>query len=198
MGLDKVQDPYVVDSPSAFSHHKEAVFNTPEATPVSNFAEEVRTPEMLDISFFDAVNYHSHGRSDDWKVTGLQNFACLVSNRISYLGGLRNLERDWVSGGAVKPSSSAIVLSQELLLYIEKKVLNEEFKLIPRIVMGPTPSGGVIVELHVHDDNAINVTIMNDDCVDLEVLNGGCNYELNLQGNELNGSVPSQYASMSR
>ena len=198
MGLDTVQDPYVVDSPSAFNHHEEAVFNTPEATAVSNFVEEARTPDTPDISAFAAVNYHSHALSDDWKETGLQSFASLVSSRFSYLGGLRNLERDWVSGGAVKPSSSAISLSQELLLYIGKKVFSEEFRLIPRIVMGPTPSGGVIVELHADDANAINVTINNDDRVELEVQCGGYYYEFILSGNELNGTVTSQYASISR
>ncbi len=198
MGLDTVQDPYKIDSPSAFSHHKVAMFNTPEATPVSDFVEEVRNPDAPDISSFGAVNYHSHALSDDWKETGLQSFADLVSSRFSYLGGLRNLERDWVSGGAVKPSSSAIGLSQDLLLYIGKKVTSEEFKLIPKIVMGPIPSGGVIVELHADDSNAINVTINNDDRVELEVQCGGYYYEFILSGNELNGTVTSQYASISR
>ena len=197
MGLDTIQDHYEIDSTSAFSRHKEAVFSTPEATPVSGFVEEVRAPDTPDVSFFGAVNYHS-GRSDDWKETGLQSFAYLVSSRFSYLRGLQNLERDWVSGGAVKPSSSAIGLSQELLLYVGKKVISEEFKLIPRIVMGPIPSGGVIIELHADDDNAINVTISNDDRVEIEVQYGGCYYELNLPGNELNGTVTSQYASISR
>ncbi len=198
MGLDIVQVPYVKESPSVFNDDKVGAFNTPEATPVSGFVEEVRTPDTSDISSFGAVNYLSRGRSDDWKETGLQSFASLVSNRFSYLGGLRNLERDWVSGGAVKPSSSAISLSQELLLYIRKKVSSEEFKLIPRIVMGPIPSGGIIVELHADDDNAINVTITNDDRVYLEVLSGGCYFEVNISGNELIGMVTSQYASISR
>ena len=198
MGLDTVQDRYEVDSTSAFSRHKEAVFNTPAATPVTSFVEEVRATDTPDISFFGAVNYHSRRRSDDWKETGLQSFASLVSSRFRYLGGLQNLERDWVSGGAVKPSSSAIGLSQELLLYIGKKVISEEFNLIPRIVMGPIPSGGVIIELHADDDNAINVTITNDNRVELEVQYGGYYFEVNLSQNELIGTVTSQYASISR
>lgn len=198
MGQDTVQDRHEVDSTSAFSRHEEAVFYSPEATPVSGFVEEVRAPDTPDTSFFGAVNFRGRGRSDDWKETGIQSFASLVSSRISYLGGLQNLERDWIYGGAVKPSSSAIGLSQELLLYIGKKVISEEFKLIPSIVMGPIPNGGIFLELRADDDNAINVTISNDDRVEVEVQCGGCYHELILPVNELNGTVTSQYASISR
>ena len=198
MDLDIVQIPYVKESPSVFNDDEVRAFNTPEATPVSGFGEKVGTPDTSDISVFGSVNYPSRGRSGDWKETGIQNFASLVSNRFSYLGGLQNLESDWISGGAVKPSSSAIFLSQALLVSISKKVISEEVSLIPRIVMGPIPSGGIIVELHADDDNAINVTIMNDDRVDLEVLYGGYYFEINLSGNELIGMVTSQYASISR
>lgn len=198
MDLDIVQIPCVLDSPSVFSDDRVEVFNTPEATPVSGFGEKVGIPDTSDISVFGAVNYPSRGRSGDWKETGLQNFASLVSNRYSYLEGLLDLEPDWVSGGAVKPSSSAITLSQALLLYIRKKIISEELSLIPRIVMGPIPSGGIIVELHADDDNAINVTIGNDDHVELEVQSGGYYFEINLSENELIGTVTSQYASISR
>ncbi len=198
MGLDTFQAPYEIDSPSALSNHKEAVFDKLQGTPVSIFVEEVRTPDTSDISAFGAVNYGSCARSDDWKEIGIQSFASLVSKRCSYLEGLRNLESDWVSGGAVNPSSSAILRSQELLLYIKRKIFSEELCLIPRIVMGPIPSGGILVELHADDDNSIHVTISNDDRVELEVQYGGYYYEFNLSANELNGTVTSQYASISR
>ena len=198
MGLDTVQDRYGVDSPSAFSHHNEAVFNTTGATPVSGFKDEVDTLEASDISFFGHADYPCLGQSDDWKETGIRNFDSLVSNRFSYLAGLRNLGTNWISGGGIKPSSSAIFLSQALLSYIRKKVISEEVSLIPRIVMGPIPSGGILVELHADDDNAINVTISNDDRVELEVQYDGYYYEFNLAGNELIGTVTSQYASISR
>ena len=198
MELDIVQIPYVKESPSVFNDDEVRAFNTPESTPVSGFGEKVGTPDTSDISVFGSVNYPSSGQSGDWKETGLQNFASLVSNRYSYLEGLLDLGPDWVSGGAVKPSSSAIILSQALLLYIRKKVVSEELSLIPRIIMGPIPSGGMIVELHADDDNAINVTIANDDRVELEVQYGGRYFEVNLSENELIGTVTSQYASISR
>ena len=198
MDLATVQVPHEFESPSVFNDDEVRAFNTPEATPVSGFGEKVGTPDTSDISVFSDVNDLRHGRSGDWKETGLRNFASLVSNRFSYLGGLQNLESDWVSGGAVKPSSSAILLSQALLVSISKRVISEEVSLIPRIVMGPIPSGGIIVELHADDDNAINVTITNDNRVELEVQYGGYYFEVNLSQNELIGTVTSQYASISR
>ena len=76
--------------------------------------------------------------------------------------------------------------------------MSEEISLIPRLVMGPIPSGGIIVELHADDDNAINVTITNDDRVELEVLYGGCYFEVNISESELIGMVTAQYASITR
>ena len=64
--------------------------------------------------------------------------------------------------------------------------------------MGPIPSGGIIVELHADDENAINVTITNEDHVELEVLYGGCYFDVNISGSELIGMVTAQYASISR
>lgn len=198
MDLAKVQAPHEVESPSVFNDREVRAFNPPEATPVSGFKDEVVAFDTSDISFFGHADYPSLGQSDDWRETGLRNFASLVSNRSSYLAGLQNLGANWVSGGGVKPSPSAIFLSQALLSYIREKVINEEVSLIPKIVMGPIPSGGILVELHADDDNAINVTISNDDRVELEVQYGGYYYEINLSGNELNGTVTSQYASITR
>lgn len=198
MELETVDVSYVIDSPSVFSNDKEGVFDMPEATTVSGFDENVGTLDTTVISNFGNVNYQSCNLPGDWNKTGLQNFASLVSSRCNYLEGLRDLEPDWVSGGAIKPSSSAIYLSQALLLYIRRKVIGKELSHIPKVLMGPIPSGGIIVELHADDDNAINVTIANDDRVEVEVQYGGYYFDVNLSENELIGTVTSQYASISR
>ena len=178
-----VDDHGSISSPSVFNDDDEMAFDTQQTTVVSNF---------------DEGNILTLGKSPTWQKTGLRHFASLVSNRFSYLGGLQNLEPDWVSGGAVKPSSSAIFLSKALLASIRKKVISEEVSIIPRIVMGPVPSGGIIVELHADEDNAINVTITNEDHVELEVLYDGCYFDVNISGSELIGMVTAQYASISR
>lgn len=198
MDLKTVEVSRAMDSPSVYSDTKESVFDLPEATPVSDFGDNFRNPHTSVFSDFGSVNYPCSSRSGDWKETGIRNFATFVSNRFSYLAGLQNLGANWVSGGGVKPSASAIFLSQALLSYIRKKVISEEVSLIPRIVMGPIPSGGILLELHADDDNAINVTISNDDRVELEVQYRGCYFEVNLPENEMIGTVTSQYASISR
>ena len=132
----------------------------------------------------------------EWKEEGLRSLAALISNRFGYLEGLENLEPDWASGGAVTPSASAIMRTKGLLAVIGRMIVHEEVSLIPRIVIGPTPSGGMIVELHAGDENAINVTIANDDHVEVEVLYGG--HYFDIQGSEVIGMVAAQYASISR
>ncbi len=197
MDLDTVNVGYVTESPSVFHEDRTGSFDSLDPTPVSVFGAKA-APATSDISGLGAVSDLGRGRSADWKETGLRNFASLVSNRFSYLGGLQDLEPDWVSGGAVKPSPSALFLSQKLLVSISKKVISEEVSLIPRIVMGPIPSGGIIVELHADDENAINVTITNEDRVELEVLYSGCYFDVNISRSELIGMVSAQYASISR
>ena len=189
---------YEIDSPSVFTNEKTGVFEMLEATTVSGFGDSVSTLGTSVVSSFGNVNYQSANLTGDWNTTGLQNFALLVSNRWNYLEGLRELESDWVSGSSVKPSPSAIYLSQALLLYLRRKVIRKEFSVIPKVVMGPIPSGGIIVELHADDDNAINVTIQNNDQVEVEVQYSGYYFDVNLSENELIGTVTSQYASISR
>ncbi len=199
MGIDTVQVPYLNEwSPSVIWGGDVRAVNLLDATPVSGFGEKPCILDVSDISHFYADNNLGRGRSGNWKETGIRNFSSLVSDRFRYLQGLQNLEPDWISGGADKPSNSAIFLSQLLLGYINQKVITEEIALIPRIVMGPIPSGGIIVELHADDENAINVVITNDNRVDLEVLFGGRYFEHNIKGNELLGMVISQYETLSR
>ena len=56
----------------------------------------------------------------------------------------------------------------------------------------------MIVELHADDENAINVTIANDDHVEVEVLYGGRYFDVDIRGSEVIGMVTAQYASISR
>ncbi|MCY3773238.1 MAG: hypothetical protein OXG98_14630 [Gemmatimonadetes bacterium] len=198
MELKTLEYSNAMDSPSVFIDDKVEVFDVFEATTVSGFGDSVTILGTSVVSSFGNVNFQSSGQPDDWNSTGLQNFASLVSSRCNYLEGLIELEPDWVSGGSVKPSTSAIYLSQALLRYIRTKVVRKELNVIPKIVMGPIPSGGIIVELHADDDNAINVTIPNDDRVEVEVQYAGYYFDVNLSENELIGTVTSQYASISR
>ena len=181
MEMRPVQVGYI-DSPSGFYDGGARVFDGQQTTPVSDFAEKAVTAPAR----------------PEWKEEGLRSLAALISNRFGYLEGLENLEPDWASGSAVNPSASAIMRTKGLLALIGRMVIHEEVSLIPRIVIGPTPSGGMIVELHADDENAINVTIANDDHVEVEVLYGGHYFDVDLQGSEVIGMVTAQYASISR
>ena len=145
-----------------------------------------------------AENAATAAARPEWQEEGLRSFATLVSNRFGYLEGLEHLEPDWASGGAVNPSASAITRTKGLLALIGRMVAHEEASLIPRIVIGPTPSGDMIVELHADDENAINVTITKDDHAEVEVLYGGHYFDVDTQGSEVIGIVAAQYASISR
>ena len=189
---------YAMDSPSVFTDEIVEVFDNQEATTVSGFGDDISTLSTSIVSSFGNMNFQGSNQVFDWNKSGLQNFTSLVASRCNYLKGLMDLESDWVSGVSAIPSLSVIYLSQALLLYIRTKVIRKELSVIPKVIMGPIPSGGITVELHADDDNAINVTIPNDDQVEVEVQYAGYYYDVNLSENELIGTVTSQYASISR
>ena len=190
------------DSPSVFYDSPEGAFGIQQTSFVSDFGEGI-TLDVSDTSGHSGCEAVALAKTKsavrpDWKETGLRSFSSLISSRLGYLEGLQNLQQGWASGGAIGPSLSAIIRTKGLLALIGKKVLDEEVSLIPRIVMGPIPSGGIIVELHADDENAINVTIANDDHVEVEVLYGGHYFDVDIQGSEVIGMVTAQYASISR
>ena len=198
MELETLEFSNVTDSPSVFADANEGVFGIPKATSVSDFDGSVSVPETSVVSSTGSVDRQNSGQAGDWNTTGLWNFASLVSSRCRYLEGLMDLEQDWVSGNSVRPSSSAIYLSQALIRYVKTLAIRKKISVFPKIVMGPIPAGGIVVELHADDDHAIYVTIPNDDQVEVEVQYAGYYFDVNLSENELIGTVTSQYASISR
>ena len=64
--------------------------------------------------------------------------------------------------------------------------------------MGPVPSGGLAIELHADENNAINVTILNNREVELEVLHEGFYHEVRASRLELVARAIGRYASIAR
>lgn len=95
-------------------------------------------------------------------------FRRLILSRIQYVDGLRDLGDDWISGGAKAPSESAIQMARALLVYVMFRTQTELLSVLPRLVLGPLPGGGVEVELHAEEDSAIYVAFNNDSSVEID------------------------------
>lgn len=112
----------------------------------------------------------------------LHTFYKLLQKRKKYLDNLRFLPDNWISNDSKKPDDTSIevckfvlnefwnylsnnvITSKRLTLgnYYESKMPPEtSIASIPKIIMGPIPSGGICLEFHANLTSAIFVTIPN-------------------------------------
>lgn len=95
-------------------------------------------------------------------------FTQLVDKRVIYLESLSYLGDDWISGASVAPSPSAIQTMHAALDLVKTAVSTSVAMQIPKIVMGPIPSGGVSLELHFDTGRKIFFNAYNDESMELE------------------------------
>ena len=87
---------------------------------------------------------------------------------MQYIEGLKNLTPDWISGGGKVPSSSAVKMAKAFLIFIFLRAQSEFLSVVPKLVLGPMPGGGIEIELHAEKDSAIYVAFKNDNSVEID------------------------------
>jgi len=140
-----------------------SVFNSQQTLVVSNMV-------FSDVSAF----YANKGieESTCW-YDKLASFYQLVVSRKKYLDMLPSLGENWISGNSSLPSRAVIEKSKKLLdafnsYLVWKKQQGTQID-VPKLVMGPIPTGGIGVEFHVNSENALYVSIYNNDMVEIEI-----------------------------
>lgn len=123
-------------------------------------------------------------------------FRQLISSRRDYLSRLIELGDNWISGEAKAPGRSAIDMSQAFLSFVQQHVTMKRVPVLPRLVLGPLPSGGVIVELHTDDDSAIYVAFHNDATVEVDTKYRGHFASARVIEADINNEVLSRYESI--
>jgi hypothetical protein len=126
--------------------------------------------------FFPAVSDFYPVDEDEkktWYDVELAGFNQLVAVRKEYLVMLPSLDENWISGKSSLPSHDVIEKSKKLLddfnNYLVWKKKQEIQIDIPRLVIGPIPTGGIGVEFHVNSENALYISIHNNSTVEIEV-----------------------------
>ncbi|MCU0426709.1 MAG: hypothetical protein MUF71_13895 [Candidatus Kapabacteria bacterium] len=94
----------------------------------------------------------------DWEIS---RFADIIERRIDYLNSLRTLRDDWISLDSVRPDNESITRATGLLQSLRELVFNYNLQ-IPKLILGPIPSGGVSIEIVKDADNALYVSIPNN------------------------------------
>ena len=126
--------------------------------------------------FFPAVSDFCPVDEDEektWYDVGLDGFNQLVAARKEYLVMLPDLGENWISGNSSLPSHEVIEKSKCLLddfnnYLVRKKRQNIQID-IPRLVIGPIPTGGIGIEFHVNSENALYISIHNNSTVEIEL-----------------------------
>ncbi|TDR05598.1 Panacea domain-containing protein [Marinomonas communis] len=110
-------------------------------------------------------------------------FSKLIQSRGDYLNSLPDLEEGWISGNkAVPPTAEVCRECNKFLQSFERNLFSKHAApVIPKLIMGPVPSGGVGVELHSPSKN-IYINFYNDALVDvsIETSDEFTEHELNL------------------
>jgi hypothetical protein len=102
----------------------------------------------------------------------LMVFTELVNDRKNYLNQLLSLPNNWISGQSDIPNKDSIEIGKNilsgLLMYLNRKMIKDEYVFIPKIIMGPIPSGGISIELHRNFEIALYFNIFNNKKIEIE------------------------------
>jgi hypothetical protein len=96
-------------------------------------------------------------------------FSELVNDRKNYLNQLLNLPDNWLSGESNIPNQYAIDMGKKILGgFLKYLELKNEYVFIPKLIMGPIPSGGISIELHRNSEIALYFNIFNNKNIEIE------------------------------
>lgn len=100
-------------------------------------------------------------------------FKSLIQNRRAYLRELQNLGDNWLSSPSKSPNQASTVLASNILSLVRSLVNHSATNEIPKLVMGPIPSGGVGVEFVLNDEKRLFVNIYNNNLVEFDIESSG-------------------------
>ena len=108
------------------------------------------------------------------KVNRKNSFCTFINSRNRYLTGLNKLGDNWISGNSKQPTLQSTELAKSLLsnigIWYETKGFNTF--IYPKILMSPTPSGGIAMEIELFSKLRAYITIL-DDKINLEIERDG-------------------------
>lgn len=140
-----------------------------------------------DVSIFGSYNIKGNSKNifnysnlnnnfipeTEWKNKSLVVFGELINNRKEYLTSLPSLNKNWISGNSHLPNNEVIDISKKILddfiRFLNKKKAEQISFQIPKLIMGPIPSGGIGMEFHINPENALYINIHNSLDVEIEI-----------------------------
>lgn len=146
-----------------FSH-----MDSPWAGSYIEGANKSLSKDMLQSYFSGFSNFSDYVDTSKQK----SEFSKLIASRCLYLKGLHTIGDEWISGKSKAPDRDICFASRMFLENFERALFAKESKPeIPRIILGPIPSGGVGLEiittvksvyLHIHNDKSVEIAFEID------------------------------------
>lgn len=130
-------------------------------------ANVLLTKEELGSYFSNFASHEEYLAQSQQKLT----FRNLIIARVKYLGELPNIGDAWISGTAAAPNERVCATAKAFLCGMERQLFSQKAKpTIPKLVMGPIPSGGVsleitaniVVYLHLHNNGSVEIEVDKD------------------------------------
>lgn len=150
-----------ITSGSFFSAQDDEVISIPSDS--TSFFDQLEENDVIRECTF--LNYSTL----DSKRKAIQSFNSFVNTRKVYLDSLNGL-KNWISGASEAPSEESIEESKYILDSFKNWLSVKLEYPIPKVVMGPVPSGGITLELRPNKHNAMFITVLNDSDIEIEVM----------------------------
>lgn len=100
-------------------------------------------------------------------------FCQQIESRVAYLNNLPSIGDNWISGGANAPSSEVCSAAARFLKHYQRHMFaNNARPEIPKLIMGPIPSGGVGLELET-SVRTVYVNFYNDKNIEIDIDTNG-------------------------
>jgi hypothetical protein len=124
------------------------------------------------------------------------SFKTFIDSRTKYLTGLNRLGNNWISGSSKQPTEESIKMSTNILREIEEWYTLEGYKaqVYPKITMGPTPAGGIGMEIELFPSMSAYVSISNKD-ITYETESNGHFVEEQVGGEDVSNKILNLYYS---
>ena len=108
------------------------------------------------------------------KIERKNTFSFFISSRNRYLSRLESLGNNWISGSSKQPTQESIQLSKDVLNTIGNWYAFKGYKdfIYPKILMSPTPSGGIAMEIEIYPTTRAYMSIL-DNNINYEVEKNG-------------------------
>lgn len=120
-----------------------------------------------EVSFF--AKSDKNEKDNNWSIIEKINFTKLLTNRSIYLDSLSSLNKNWIDGNSELPDVSSLNIGKMFLSSFAYLINTKKNIPIPKVIMGPIPSGGLCFELHINKSNAMYITIFNGGTIDIDI-----------------------------